>query len=740
MNKAIATLALAATTLAASAQTTIDATESRSPRESIQELPTTTVVTSELWQSEIEAATASVTVLDDATLDTGGTRHFEDIVQSIPNLTWTGGTSRPRYLQIRGIGENSQFEGETPDSSVRFLIDNIDLTGLGTVGSLFDARQVEVLRGPQAGAFGANAAGGLVRIITNEPTPFWTGHVETTVGSDDLRSGGVAVGGPLLESSPERLTFRLALQRLVSDGFIENEFRDADDTNERDEASARLKLRWQPDGDWQWDGTLLYADADNGYDVFSLDNTAWKTQTDEPGRDAQESLGASVKGRWAGAGSFTFTSLTGMTVTDSLYSYDADWGAGFGAPAPFQSGYTGFLSTEREREVLSQEFRLDSAARENALGWIDRWTLGLFFEMLEEDSFVEYVEQGSGFATVDSLYETETAAAFAQVSKQLADDRRLILGLRAEHHSVDFASSANDQYTFATVLDGRSSQDSPLFGAKLTLEQDIGADHMVFASAARGYKAGGANSGSFRFAFDPPTYDHETLYNFELGSRNEWLDGRLRANVTAFYLHRKNTQLRDSAGAGGFFRYLTVNGEAAAHYGLEADVAWQPDDRWTVSLALGLLETERDAYTTVDSDENVAPGRDADTDDDPVSVRIPGRDLSNAPSYAYRLSLDYDEGDGLFGNLSLTGKDDYYESNSHDERRDAFTRVDASLGYRWDNWALTVWARNLFEEAYANRVFYFDNFHPDDGFAPTDRRYEALAAPRTFGITATYRW
>ena len=95
----------------------------------IPELPVT-VVTGELWESELQKTTASVTVLDRAVLEDNGVQHFEDVVNAIPNLTWTGGTSRPRYIQIRGIGENSQFEGETPDSSVRFLVDDHDFTGL----------------------------------------------------------------------------------------------------------------------------------------------------------------------------------------------------------------------------------------------------------------------------------------------------------------------------------------------------------------------------------------------------------------------------------------------------------------------------------------------------------------------------------------------------------------------------------------------------------------------------------
>ncbi len=106
----------------------------------------------------------------------------------------------PAYIQIRGIGENSQFEGETPDSTVRFLVDDLDFTGVGTIGNLFDVRQVEVLRGPQAGAFGANAAGGVSQIVTNDPTPYWTGQVEGTLGNDSLFAGGFAVGGPCLKT------------------------------------------------------------------------------------------------------------------------------------------------------------------------------------------------------------------------------------------------------------------------------------------------------------------------------------------------------------------------------------------------------------------------------------------------------------------------------------------------------------------------------------------------------------
>ena len=85
----------------------------------------TLVVTGDLWESPIQQIAASATILDRDVLQSNGVRHFGDLINGIPNVTTIGGTSRPRFFQIRGIGENSQFEGETPDSSVRFLVDDL---------------------------------------------------------------------------------------------------------------------------------------------------------------------------------------------------------------------------------------------------------------------------------------------------------------------------------------------------------------------------------------------------------------------------------------------------------------------------------------------------------------------------------------------------------------------------------------------------------------------------------------
>ena len=694
------------------------------------------VVTGDLWESELQSTTASVSVLDEATLDSNGVQHFEDVVNAIPNLSWTGGTSRPRYIQIRGIGENSQFEGETPDSSVRFLVDDFDLTGLGTVGNLFDVQQVEVLRGPQAGAFGANAAGGVIKIVSHEPTSYWTGQTEATIGNDNLYEMGVAVGGPILEEDPEQLTFRFSINSLNRDGFRENQFLNEDDTNERDELTSRLKLRWLPNDNWSFEGGLIYADADNGYDEFTLNNEDEDTYSDEPGQDRQETRGGSLRASYLGFDEVELTYVGQLTDTDSLYSYDSDWGAGPAATPPAGSTYNGFLSVDREREVFSHELQFDSAEKEDALGIIDRWTAGVYYHQLEEQTAVNYRDD-FGFGIANSDYESENVAFFAQVAHDFTESTRLIIGLRYEANSVDFTSTTIDDY-FGSLLPGTnsSSQDEDLWGGKITLEQDLNENHTLFASVTRGYKAGGANTGAFRFAFDPQTYDKETLYNFEIGARSSFADGAVQTSITLFHLERKDAQLRDSAGAGGFFRYLTVNGEEAHHLGLEAEATWQINQDWRLTTTLGLLDTDRDSYTAIDYDEDVNDALDGDDIDDPLAIQVPSRGLANAPGYTYSARLDYAPQEGLFASAELVGSDDYYESNSHNQKRDAFAIVNASIGCRFNNWTLTLWSKNLFDEDYAERVFFFNN----TDFSDVNTRYEAPAAPRRFGVTANYSW
>jgi outer membrane receptor protein involved in Fe transport len=669
-------------------------------------------VTADLWESPLSRLPASVTVLDEQTLTANAARHFGDVVNQVPNLTWTGGTSRPRYLQIRGIGENSQYEGETPDSAVRFLVDDFDFTGLGTAATLFDVKQVEVLRGPQAGAFGANAAGGLVRLVSVAPTSVWSGQIQGSLGGDDLREGGFAVGGPLIATRPEELMIRLAVQKHESDGFRHNVTLNQD-TNAQDEFSTRLRVTWNPSPAWKWEAAGFYSDVDDGFDEFALNNNGRLTYSDQPGRDEQRSKAVSLRGTFSGWNAARVTTITSGTWTKSLYSYDDDWTA---------ASYAGFSELHRDRDVFNEEVRLDSVETRQALGVIDRWTLGGFFSRLTEKS--GYTDEDPydlrGLAT---RYTSENSALFGQAARDLTTHTRIIVGLRAERIEIDGRGIKTRFRKMAGTNDPavvfRPSFDDTLFGGKITLEQDLSAHQVAFASVTRGYKGGGINvDARISPPADPLTYATEDLWNYEVGVRGSWIDQRLTGEFTVFYLLRSHTQVRDSAGFGGSYRFFTANGNDADVHGLEASAAFAVTKAWSLHGSLAQLGSQLDRFTLTNGNSGG------------------GRELANAPHYGYTLGARYQTSNGLFATADWQGRGRQFDSNNQNEARRPFQVVNATLGFAWNEWTVTVWARNLFDKRYEKRVFFFGNEDPDY----VETRYEDRADPRQIGVTARYRF
>src|SRR5512138_3797418 len=222
------------------------------------------VVTATLREQTLLDTPVSITVLDERTLRDAGRQHFEDVLAAVPNLNWAGGTSRPRFFQIRGIGEREQYEG-APNPSVGFLIDDIDFSGIGMAATLFDVGRIEVLRGPQGTRFGANALAGLIVVQGNEPEKVAGYSVEAGVAEFGALSTGFVATGPIesLDSS-----WRLSVQRQKGDGFMRNAYLGRKDTNDRDELTGRAKWRWEASEDTVLDVTLLHADLGNGYDAW----------------------------------------------------------------------------------------------------------------------------------------------------------------------------------------------------------------------------------------------------------------------------------------------------------------------------------------------------------------------------------------------------------------------------------------------------------------------------------------
>ena len=249
--------------------------------------------------------------------------HFQTLTNQVPNLNWAGGTSRPRYFQIRGIGERSQYFGEgAPNFSVGFILDDMELSGLGMLGNLFDLNQIEVFRGPMSSVFGTNSLAGLISLRSNNPGDTLRLKSLLSGGTDNYLSLGTMLNLPV----NNKLQFRFSGSILQSDGFRYNKFRESSDSNKKDEQFIRVKLNYEPLKNFKVLGTLIYAELDNGYDSWAPDNnTDYHTYSDDNGEDSQKTLGGSVRINLNSSNKYKFTSLSAYTKTNLIHSYDGDW-------------------------------------------------------------------------------------------------------------------------------------------------------------------------------------------------------------------------------------------------------------------------------------------------------------------------------------------------------------------------------------------------------------------------------
>ena len=659
-------------------------------------------VTATLRAEALARIPASISVLDRQTLADAGEQHFQDVLGLVPNLNWAAGSSRPRYFQIRGVGDLEQYQG-VPNPSIGFLVDDIDFSGVGMTATLFDVEQVEVLRGPQGTSYGANALGGLIKVRTREPQRAFEAATEVSAGQDDEWSVGAVLGGAI--AGTQSGAFRLGVQEYQSDGFRRNAFLGRDDTNGRDELTARARGRFEPSERWQIDVSALAVDLDNGYDAFAIDNSR-VTQSDHPGSDSQRSLGGSLDLRYH-ADAFDLVSLSAYADSAIDYGFDGDWGndAFWGVPYDYTTRIL------RDRRTLTQDLRIESPALGAARTLA--WVAGAYVRQLDESNDQHdhglYLTDVSD-TTLQSDFSSTNYALYGQLDWAFAPAFELSLGLRAERYDSSYQDSNGERY-------GPSDD---MLGGHLSVTYAFSDATRWYASLSRGYKSGGFNIGA-AVTPDRRQYTPEYLWNLESGLKSVLAASRLETQLSLFYMQRRDEQVQTSFQLDPTdpltFVFYTDNAAQGRNYGLEASARWLATDSLSLDVSLGLLRSYYLDYTFGDRN-------------------LDGREQTNAPSYQYSVGATWRNALGFMARAAVMGRDAYYYSASNDERARVATLVNVKVGYEGERWSVYLWGQNVFDESYSQLGFFFGDEPPD--FPP--KRYTQAGDPRQLGVTAQWRF
>jgi iron complex outermembrane receptor protein len=720
------------------------------------------VVTARRVSESLKDTPVAVTSFSSQAIDRQFATDIRALTGQIPNVVIT---NVPGF-NAASIGIRGQSTGDiilTFEPAVAVVVDDFVLAHVQTqLFDVFDIERIEVLRGPQGTLFGKNTVGGVVNVITKNPTDKLGGEVRLGYASFNTFTAKAALNVPLTSN----LFIRGSLSYLKGDGFYRQtksnnvDFvpgigpADGRTLGDPQSLTGRAKLLWQPGPDT--DIMLTYELLrDTGGSPPSVNETPPGFLFDALGFPGIQTTGESPFDTAttlcpgdANAPSCVGT-LNGHQIDiDGGYLRAEHRASGLGTftlvggyrrvKSSLPSDYTGenaFLfvairDDTREQYSLEGRFSSDFSDRFKITVGGMYWGQTLDANATSFLGFLRFL--GDPTATTNpnqstANYKVDSYAVFGEADYQLAESLHVLFGARFTTETKDF--SVRPQVRRSTIATGfwPEFSDSATFSKptiRAGVRWDINDSINSYFTYSQGYKSGGYNEQAMSATSALP-FDEETADSFELGIKTETADRRLRFNAAGFYVKYSDLQ-RDAVvpftdpitGLPGQ-ETRTTNAGSAEVYGLELELGAVPVDGLTLGAAFGWQKAKYLEFST-------------DIDGSGVNVDASFLKLRNVPEITANVNANYALPPQPWGQLSVNGDVNYqseFESvtlNAPGTQGQARTLVNASLIWASpsDRYRVSVFGRNLLDKVYrvsGNSVAGLWNF---TNYAP----------PRTFGV------
>ncbi|MEP6783242.1 MAG: TonB-dependent receptor [Acidobacteriota bacterium] len=665
------------------------------------------IVTAQKEPTDLKQVPASVTAVTADTIAKAGLRSITDAGIYAPNTVFTEFTARKASnARFRGIGSSPA------NPAITTYLDGVpQLNSNSSNIELLDVNQIEFVRGPQSPLFGRNTLGGIVNVTSARPSMSrWTGSVMAPFGNPGAMEVRGNVSGPV----GDKAAIGVAAGKQMRDGYTLNQTT-GNKIDSRDGTFAKAQLLYLPNANWE--ARLIYGyerDRDGDYalgDLSAIRIAPFNVARDFEGFTNRDINNTTVNIRGTGQ-HFSIESTTGFIKWNTEDQTDLDY-----TPMPLATR----ANLENDTQ-FTQQVRIASP---------DNAPLVLGSTMLKWQAGIEYFNQGYAQDAVNTLsafvlspqigfpvamhspeaaIDTSGIGLFGRATVTLNDKADVIAGLRFDHETSDAHLSTFFDPAIAppnVVADKKSfSSVSPQFA----FLYHVTPEHMAYASAARGYKAGGFNPAALPGS---EAYGEEHAWHFETGVKSTLAGGKVSANAALFFINWDDLQLNvPNPFVPGQF-YISNAGSAHSR-GVEFDVTARPHPAVDVFAALGFTSARFD-------DGTMANG-----------VDVSDHAIPYAPDYTATFGAQLNR--ALTSSLNgygraevvLNGAFDYDESNV--EGQDAYSIVNLRAGARHARLFGEVWVRNAFDTHYVPIAIPYPGFAPS-GFIGENGR------PRTFGIT-----
>ena len=670
-------------------------------------------------------------------------QHFSDLLHRVPNLNYAGGSSRPRFFQMRGEGSVSRYADQGPPSPyIGIVLDGMDFSELGMITPLFDMQQVEVLMGVQTSLFGASASSGLINFKTNDPTDEEGGYAMLQFGSYNTFTNGLVYNLPFENG----WKLRLVGHSNVSDGYKENVAIGGYASANKNETSLRVKLLKEGNLITQ-KYTVIASDFDNGYDNWSPDNNTDNiTYSDNPGKDSQKSQIFIADYRYD-LGEQIVDLNVGISNNETLHSYDSDWGNySFWLDEPYNFNpdvegyqYDFFDSFDREIDTRTVDLRFRSNVKNN--NKVD-YVFGIYNSNYEETTDAAGYVFGGSATGLSTGYDIVSKSLYGELAYNFENSSTLSVGFRHEARDIDYFDFDNPSATFELDGDWNTSY-------KIAYEMHPISNLHWYIYAAEGYHPAGVNQNPY-LDMEDKTYDDEIYIDVTTGIR--WYTDNIKLSTSLFYLehdgHIFETSEQLDPSNPNAFAFFKQNADSGYEYGSETSGEFKLNDRFSMGLSLGLLSGEiefgdhaehGDEHGEDDHDEDHDEDHDDHDEDHDDHDEHEGHaehgQKAHAPNWNYSLTFNYNFTEDSSLMVEIAGKDAFVFDSMHDEyESEPYHLLNAYYSQTFDKVKLGFYAKNILDESYADRGFIFGLEPPQY----SEKLYTSFGPPREIGMSLTY--
>jgi iron complex outermembrane receptor protein len=765
MNKSPSILAFAFMA-AATPSLAQDPAQATSPEAKLEEV----VVTARLRAERLQDVPASIAAFDESWIERSRLNTLDTLSYQVPSLAASDPFGRNNLsIAMRGVG----LAGIGDELPVGLFVDGVYVAGRSSGNLLItDVERIEVARGPQSALYGRNTFAGAVNFVTRKPSEEVRGFLEGTAGSKDRYEVRGDLSGPLVA---DRLFGQIGGVWRDWGGYFDNVALGGDLNRQRTSALSS-KLRFTPTDNLEALLSVAYSEdddsqpaaflvpANSGLTVLNGGSLGFFTGTapekpvggaaccvasDDAGGFQRDGTRAALTIDYRMSDSLALKSISAWSTQDQVYDQDVDY-------------YTDKLfvfGNRIERDDLSQEFRVQYDG--DGL----RFLAGAFYYEFDNT----FTDRGAGQFFLPpaarqstlvrnqnsfrSRTKTEAYALFSSLGIEIAQDWEVTGDIRW----------GNEKKTFDYIRqiqtgrpDPRRDESWDSWTPRVTVDWKPEADVLYYASAARGFKTGGFNDQINIFEAER-TYDPESNWTYELGTKQTLLDGRLQANLTVFYIDWTDQQVVTASAAGPSNNTYVANAAESTSKGFELDLTANPLEGLRLTAAVSLADAQFDNFI----DPALAGGDVSFPVANRPIVALPGLRLARLPNgifgadvsgnriprtskWQWALSSEYSrplswlEGAEGFIRADYTYRSTQYAETSNLAGTGDQQKVNLRLGVETGRYSVSLWVDNLFDDRTSPVIIRFSDF--GSFFTPPvgvlKRGFQVTPADgRTVGVT-----